>query len=242
MQVAALYTGRDDFDVSALVAELTDAEAVPYLAAWRYTDDGLRKRAAWEETWALQRREDEVDARIAAEHPRKDGESDEDYRKRLAPLQREARLKEVGEVPVPPKYKSSDFKSATYWRLRGALDVPKERFISYPAATPDADGTLLLGWAGWDHLQQATALAAHYLHLKENEGWAKERLVPLLAGLLELVPWLKQWHNEWNPEHDARMGDYFEGFVQDEARSLETTVEALREWRPMVAGRRRRQR
>jgi hypothetical protein len=240
MQVGALYTGRDDFDVSALIAELTESESVPYLSALRYTDEGLRKREAWEETWALQRREDDIDARVAAEHPRKPDESDEDYRKRLAPLQREARLKELGEVPVPPKYKSSDFKSATYWRLCGALDVPKERFVSFPAATPDADGTMLLGWAGWDHLQQATALAGHYLHLKDNEGWPTERLVPLLAGLLELVPWLKQWHNDWNPEHDARMGDYFEGFVQDDARALETTVEALQKWRPAAAVRRKR--
>jgi hypothetical protein len=240
MQVAALYTGRDDFDVSALVAQLTESEAVPYLAAWRYTDDGLRKREAWEETWALQRGEDAVDEKVAHANPRKPDESDEDYRKRLAQVQSDARLKEIGEVAVPPKYKSSDFRSTTFWRLRGALDVPKERFISYPAAAPDADGTLLLGWAGWDHLQQATALAGHYLHLKENEGWAAERLIPLLAGLLELVPWLKQWQNQWNPEHDARMGDYFEGFVQDETRALETTIEALQKWRPPTAARRRR--
>jgi hypothetical protein len=240
MQVAALYTGRDDFDVSALVAEMTESEAVPYLSAWRYTDDGMLKREVWEETWALQRREDAVDERIATATPPKPDESDEDYRKRLAQVQRDARLKEVGEVPVPPKYKSSDFKSTTFWRLRGALDVPKERFISYPAATPDADGTLLLGWAGWDFLQQATALAGHYVHLKENEGWPAERLIPLLAGLLELVPWLKQWHNQWNPEHDARMGDYFEGFVQDETRALETTIEVLQKWRPPTAARRRR--
>ena len=39
------------------------------------------------------------------------------------------------------------------------------------------------------------------------------RLVPLLACLLELLPWLKQWHNEVDPEFGERMGDYFEGFV-----------------------------
>lgn len=33
-------------------------EAVPFLAAYRYKDTGLRKREAWEQTWALQRRED----------------------------------------------------------------------------------------------------------------------------------------------------------------------------------------
>lgn len=233
MHVAALYTDRDDFDVSSLITELTEAESVPFLSALRCTDEGLRKRAEWEEAWTLQRKEDAIAEKVAAANPRKDEESEGEYRKRIELLQRDARLKAVGDVPVPPKYKSSDFRNGTYWRLRGALDVPKERFISYPTATPDADGTLLLGWAGWDHLQQATALAGHYLHLKENEGWPVERLIPLLAGLLELVPWLKQWHNEWNPEHDARMGDYFEGFVQDEAKAMGVTAEALSDWRPV---------
>ena len=42
---------------------------------------------------------------------------------------------------------------------RPLLDVPKERFISYPAAGRDSDSTELLGWAGWDHAEQALALA-----------------------------------------------------------------------------------
>jgi len=40
------------------VAELMKAEAVPYLAALRYTDPGIRKHAQWLQTWELQRRED----------------------------------------------------------------------------------------------------------------------------------------------------------------------------------------
>lgn len=40
------------------MSDLALEEAVPYLAAFRYTDDGLRKRAVWERTWDLQRRED----------------------------------------------------------------------------------------------------------------------------------------------------------------------------------------
>ena len=34
--------------------------------------------------------------------------------------------------PVPPKYKKEDFLRTSYWNQRGKLDVPKERFISYP--------------------------------------------------------------------------------------------------------------
>jgi hypothetical protein len=210
MQIAALFTGSDTFDVEHLVAELVEAEAVPFLSVLRYTDDGLRKRAAWEHSWELQRQEDATATRL--------------------------------DVPIPPKYKSSDFRSGDCWRLRGPLDVPKERFVSYPGATLDADGTLVITWAGYDHLQRAKALAGHYFDLKDNYGWGRDRLMPLLAGLAELLPWLKQWHNEPDPALGDRMGNYFDGFVQDEARAMGVTVDELRAWRPQapVRGRRRR--
>ncbi|MCE2660401.1 MAG: BREX-2 system adenine-specific DNA-methyltransferase PglX, partial [Rubrivivax sp.] len=66
MQVAALYAGHADFDPARLVAELVAAEAVPLLPVLRYTEDGLRKRTQWEDTWALQRREDAIDADVLA--------------------------------------------------------------------------------------------------------------------------------------------------------------------------------
>src|SRR5690606_31198418 len=116
MQVARLYAGREDVDVAVLVDDLVRAEAVPYLAALRFTPSGLRKHAQWLETWELQRREDA-------------GE-------------------DVGEIPVPPKYKKADFTVG--WEHRGKLDVPKERFISYPGAERETDASLPVGWAGWD--------------------------------------------------------------------------------------------
>ena len=45
------------------------------------------------------------------------------------------------DIPVPPKYTSADFLKNSYWRQRGKLDVPKERFISYPMAGPDSATT-----------------------------------------------------------------------------------------------------
>jgi hypothetical protein len=56
--------------------------------------------------------------------------------------------------------------------------------------------------------------------------------VPLLACLVELLPWLKQWHNEVDPEFGYRMGDYFEGFVQEESRKVGKTVEEIGKWVP----------
>jgi hypothetical protein len=187
MQVAELYRDRPDFDVGALVAELVESESVPFLPVLRYKPTGLRKRELWEKTWDLQRREDAA-ARAG------DG---------AGPITPNPLL---SEIPVPPKYTSADFQSGPYWRLRGKLDVPKERFISYPHCERTGDPTLVIGWAGWDHLQQAQALAGYYVRMKEREGWTGERLTPLLAGLLELQPWLDQWHNDIDPGYGVRHG------------------------------------
>jgi hypothetical protein len=112
----------------------------------------------------------------------------------------------------------------------GKLDVPKERFISYPHAERDADPTPLIAWAGWDDLQQAQALAGYYVQMKEREGWSPQRLTPLLAGLLELIPWLKQWHNAIDPQYGVGLGDYFADFVQEEVRALGLTADQVRSW------------
>ena len=87
-------------------------------------------------------------------------------------------------------------------------------------------------WAGWDHLQQARALAAWYTELVEHEGWPVERLKPLLAGLAELIPWLKQWHNDIDPEYHERMGDFFEIFLQGQLQQYGLTREDLKRWTP----------
>ena len=264
MQVAGLYAGHSGFDVGQIVAELVVCESVPFLPVLRYTDTGLRKRAQWEATWAMQRRADAIDAQVVAEES--DGwrqEFSTQARERFqldaaAPLsadavawvakelaaeikryQDERKAEAVGAIPVPPKYQSKDFVKTDFWRLRGGLDVPKERWVSYPGCERGADGSLPIAWAGWNHLQQATALAAYFLDMKDNEGWQRERLQPLLAGLLELVPWLKQWHNEIDPNFGDRMGDYYEGFLNDQARDLGFTVADLRGWKPAPAPARR---
>jgi hypothetical protein len=200
LQALTLYLGRDDFDLVREVTALVTPQSVPYLMALRYSEAGLRIRADWEATWALQRRQDA-------------GES-------------------VGDIPVPPKYGQKDFARPEYWSLRGKLDVPKERFISYPGAEREADPSLVIGWAGWNHLQRAQALASYLVLRREEDGWPKERLIPLVAGLAELLPWLKQWHNDLDPDSGERMGDYFEAFLSEQLRELEVTPKDLADWRP----------
>ncbi|MFW6114161.1 MAG: BREX-2 system adenine-specific DNA-methyltransferase PglX, partial [bacterium] len=201
MEVGALYRGRQDFDVTALVAELVESESVPVLPVLRYKASGLRKRAVWEQTWDLQRREDA-------------GE-------------------EVGDIKVPPKYASKDFRKGGYWRLRGKLDVPKERWVSFPYCETESDPSLVVGWAGWDHLQQATAIVAYY-DARKREGWDAKRLTPLLAALDQLLPWIHQWHPEVDPEFGETAGQSFETMLEADAHELGLTLEEIRVWTPLA--------
>jgi len=207
VSVLQLWDGRKDRSVTEQLSTLLDTESVPFLAAYRLKDSGLRKREAWEYTWDLQRREDK-------------GEK-------------------AGEIPVPPKYTSADFRKQSWWQHRGKLDVPKERFILYPNAGRETDSTQLLGWAGWDHAQQTLALNA-VIAEREAEGWADEKLVPLVAGLAELEPWVRQWHDETEPTYQLNLADYLEEQLRGRAHQVGMTVEQLGTWRPPAAGRGRR--
>lgn len=192
--VLELWVGHDNFDLAKTIGLLVADEHVPYLPAQRYKPAGLRKRAQWERTWALQRRED---------------------------------AGEQVEIEVPPKYTSTDFARPSYWRARGKLDVPKERFISYPQAGRDSDGSELLGWAGWDHLAQAQALATVYLDRKTQEAWPAHRLLPLLAGLVEIEPWLHQWHSGEHPAFPGPPAEFFTDFINTELAQLSSDRSAL---------------
>ncbi|MDS1270763.1 BREX-2 system adenine-specific DNA-methyltransferase PglX [Lipingzhangella sp. LS1_29] len=215
LAVAELYApGRE---LEHVVAGLVADEHVPYLSALRYKDSGLAKRAEWEHVWDRQRQED------AAED--------------------EAEAKAIRDAtPVPPKYASGDFRQNSYWRNRGKLDVPKERFISYPYAGRDGasstkDGALLLGWAGFDHREQAHALAVLLGEREQQDGWGAEQLAPLLAGLRELLPWLGQWHSEFHPDYGDSPAEFFRGFLSSNTERLGLTDDALTGWRPPRRGR-----
>ncbi|MGW2395398.1 BREX-2 system adenine-specific DNA-methyltransferase PglX [Kitasatospora sp. NPDC001664] len=198
--VLALWEGRPDISVATSLQRLLAEESVPFLAAYRYKESGLRKRVAWEHTWALQRREDS-------------GEK-------------------VGPIATPPRYAAGDFVRKEYWTQRGKLDVPKERFILYPDASRETDPTPVLGWAGWDYAQRALALA-QLVQNRENDGWSDEQLVPLVAGLSELQPWVEQWHIDADPFYGGvSPADFFREQLDLLATQVGKTREQLAAWRP----------
>jgi hypothetical protein len=233
-QVGELYTGFKDFDVQELVTALVLAESVPFLPVLRYTDSGLRKRTVWERVWEKQRAEDPVGTDLLV-CPGLAGQTG-----RSAPTE------------VPPKYKKEDFQKDALgkeglWRLRGELDVPKERWVSYPPLAErqgDEEPSPVVTWAGYNHLDQALALAKYFDERKERDVGSREWMLPLIAGLEQLLPWLLQWHNEPNPAYEGqKMGDYFRDVVLPDAlQSQGLTLEQCRAWRPPAAARRPRQR
>ena len=148
-------------------------------------------------------------------------------------LQREEDAGAKVDIPVPTRYTSKDFQKPDYWRLRGGLDVPKERFILYPGFQRDSDETPVLGWAGWSHLEQAQRLAAYYQRMRNEEGWEPERLKPILAGLLELREWLKQWHDDIpDPETGLKLGTYFSDYAEAQCQELGFSTQEVLAWKP----------
>ncbi|TAF23827.1 MAG: BREX-2 system adenine-specific DNA-methyltransferase PglX [Verrucomicrobia bacterium] len=220
MEAATVHAGRADFDVVKLVETLVLAESVPALPADRYKDTGLRHRIEWEKTWELQRAEDAVEAETRDQNPET---REEDLKK----LIRKAQQERVGDIPVPPKYAGKDFKKPTYWKLRGKLDVPKERWVLYPGAEGGIDSSPVIAWAGWDHAQQAQALTGFYQQATDNLGWEPPKLARLLAALKDLLPWLHQWHNALDPTFGDRPCDSFQSFYDTERHTLRLTDEEI---------------
>ncbi|WP_409472456.1 BREX-2 system adenine-specific DNA-methyltransferase PglX [Streptomyces sp. HC307] len=210
--VAALYASdhlnKPDLPLGQVLADVIADEHVPYLAAMRYKDPGLRKREQWEEVWDQQREEDRTGQRL--------------------------------DIPVPPKYSSADFLKHSYWSHRGKLDVPKERFISYLDAGPDADPTVLLGWAGWDHKDQAQALINLIEDRTDQSGWGTERLTPLLAGLHEVMPWVRQWHGEYDAEWESVPAEDCDAFLDEQLGKHRLSATDLKAWRPVKRARGRK--
>lgn len=191
---AEVLVGRQDFDLVQLLSRLIAQEAVPSNKFHVYSQAGLKKRAAWERTWDLQRAED--------------------------------RGEEVGKIGVPPKYSTKDFQRATYWRMRGRLDVPKERFLGYLEA-PTPQGEARYGWAGWDVRQRAQVFAALDEEQEDREAPLDHRC-GVLQGLWAALPDLER-------DHPAAAGEY-RALAQSACNQTACPCPVLDSWLRLQAG------
>jgi len=202
--VARLWKDAVEINPVAVIAELVAEGHVPAQSAARYKGKGLEKRQVWERTWDFQRMEDRGE-------PLPDG---------------------LDRIPVPPKYAQVDFAKASYWKQRGKLDVPKERFTSIIGAERDADPTLVLAWAGFDHVQLAQAIATLAYEREQAEGWDPDRTWPVVIGLIELLPWLDQWHSDVDPRWGDSPANQYRGMAEQLALAGGRTIADAAKWAP----------
>lgn len=151
-------------------------------------------------------------------------------------LQRREDAGETVTIPVPPKYATADFQKVEYWKARGKLDVPKERFVLYPGVGREGDSSTVLGWAGWNHRDQAVALVREIL-TQQALGAADDALVPMVAGLVELEPWLHQWHTDLEPEFGSSAAQAVTSQIDQLLAQLQKTRDDVTAWRAPAATR-----
>ncbi|MBO0898929.1 BREX-2 system adenine-specific DNA-methyltransferase PglX [Cellulomonas sp. zg-ZUI22] len=207
-QLASALTGSSEPDVLAVVEELVLSEAVPFLAAYRYTRSGLEKFHEWQEVWRQQRLED-AGGKVS--------------------------------FATPPRYRENDFIARSTWRLRGELDVSRELFTLFPGIAREGDLSPVLGWAAWTHRDQAVALVREVL-TQQALGASEDALVPMVAGLVELEPWLHQWHTDLEPEFGSSAAQAVTSQIDQFLAELQMTRDDVNAWRPPAAARGRRRR
>jgi hypothetical protein len=212
LDVARVWKSVIEVDPVAIVQELVAEEQVPIQTAARYKGIGFEKRRLWERTWELQRMEDRGE-------PLPDG---------------------LDRIPVPPKYVQADFATTSYWKQRGKLDVPRERFVSVAGAERDADPTMVLAWAGFDHAELAQAIGTLLMERQQNDGWDADRSWPLVVAMAELLPWLAQWHAEVDPRLGDSPAGLYRAFIEQQALAGGRTLTDVPDWRPAAPARGRK--
>ena len=91
-----------------------------------------------------------------------------------------------------------------------------------------------LGWVG-----SCSAVAGAIAdHRGAGEGWlGDDRLVPLVAGLAELQPWVEQWHGEVDPDYGVSLAAFCREQLTARAAQVGKTLNELATWRPAPAAR-----
>ena len=89
----------------------------------------------------------------------------------------------------------------------------------------------MLGWAGWDHVNQAQALARLVIDRQNIDGWDTARIEPLLAGLVEIEPWLHQWHHD-DDAYCSSPAEFYRAFLDDQLHGHGLTRDKVTAWRP----------
>ena len=110
--------------------------------------------------------------------------------------------------------------------------MANEWFFTVFGASRGADTSLVYGRAAWTAVDRARAIATRVVEQSEDHGPDASRLTPLLACVLEQIPWIAQWHPESDSVYGGAPVTYFEGWLDSQLSELAVTRDALRAWRP----------
>ncbi|MEU8506140.1 BREX-2 system adenine-specific DNA-methyltransferase PglX [Streptomyces brevispora] len=137
-------------------------------------------------------------------------------------------------IPVPPKFSAVDFRHVSYWSLRGNLDIPRERFISYPGLVAKRE-SLLLGWSGWSDTQRVLVLLDLVGVLQQQPQPSVHQITPLLVGIQELIPWVRQWEGLTEPGQGLDHVGPYQGELDSLRTAFGLSLQDLSSWRPQKA-------
>ena len=166
VSVARLLRGRRTPTWPRCSTEIIADEHVPFLAASATRPPGCASARQWERTWDLQREEDATGKRLG---------------------HRRCRRSTAG----------ADFREAR--RTGGtAASSTCRRSASSPTPAPARTATTRCCSAGpaGTTASRPRALIDADRGALDQDGWDADRLMPLLAGLAEVMPWVRQWHGE----------------------------------------------
>ena len=109
---------------------------------------------------------------------------------------------------------------------------PRSGSSPTPTQAPTATDSLLLGWAGWDHREQAAALITLIQERSDVDGWDTAKLRPCWPACRRSCPGSASGTARSNPDFGMSYADAYDGYLtaQRETRSL--TEEDLRNWTP----------
>jgi hypothetical protein len=74
----------------------------------------------------------------------------------------------------------------------------------------------------------------------EADGWDDDRLVPLVAGLAELQPWVQQWHAEVDETYGVSLAAFCAEQLAARAAQVNKSLADLAAWRLAAPSRGRR--
>lgn len=193
LSAAEVLVGRPDFNLLQVIESLVHDDSVPNQKHHVFKPSGLTKRSVWERTWSTQRIED-------------------------AATESQARAL---EQPLPPRFAKADYLRDSFWPLRGALDVPKERFVALTEVPGRTAGNLLFAWAGLTHRERAKVLV-ELDEQAERAGIPRESRIGLLHSI-----WFLADYVAWESESAA---NEYRAAVTAVVGSSGVTDDLLNEW------------